>query len=172
VSIAGRVKQGVAGLLLRSAPGLPPELASLLSPALQAAFRRLPPYDQQHLIAVTRCLADGHAADPELLRAGLLHDLGKAALGSRVRLPDRVAHVLLAAIAPRLLDRVTRLPAPRWRLGLALTRHHPALGAAWARELGCSERTAWLIAHHADDPPPDDPALRRLIACDRAAEAG
>ena len=168
MSLARRLGQGLSAL----GPRLPTDRDSILSetltPPQRAVFELLPAYDQRHLCAVYRALQTEGETDSELRQAALLHDIGKAALGGRVRLIDRVFFVVLQSTSTRLLERATRLPAPRWRLGLALAHHHPRLGAEWAAELGCSPRTCWLIAHHADDPLADDPALRRLIAADRS----
>ena len=169
MSISGRVAQGLAALR----PKLPVDrdaiLAEALTPGQRSAFAMLPDYDQRHLCAVYRTLGAAGETDADLLQAALLHDLGKAALGSRVRLLDRVLHVLLDSTSPSLLDWATRLTAPRWRLGIALAHHHPRLGAEWAEQLECSARVCWLIAHHANDPPPHDAQLQRLIDADRSA---
>lgn len=137
--------------------------------AQAAAFRGLPPHDQAHLCRAYRWLRDDGGSDRDLLAAALLHDLGKASPTGSIRLPDRVARVVLSRLAPSLLRRVARLPAPAWRRGLALAVHHPALGAKRAAALGCSARTCWLIAHHEDATNRHDPDLARLIAADRAA---
>ncbi len=167
MSALGRFKQGIRGFR----PPRPADYNAILSQALtkdqQNAFARLPAYDQSHLCAVYRWLVAEDVTDRDLLVAGLLHDLGKAALCGRVRLIDRTVSVLLESTAPRVLVRLARLPSPKWRLGLALTVHHPRLGAEWAARLGCSERTCWLIEHHADNPPPPDPDLALLIRADR-----
>jgi hypothetical protein len=43
------------------------------------------------------------------------------------------------------------------------------LGAEKAAAANCSPRVCWLIAHHEDDPAPDDEGLRRLMAADNAS---
>ncbi len=143
-------------------------VSSLLTDAQAAAFRQLSAYDQAHLFRVYQRLVAAGERDRDLLIAALLHDVGKATPSARVRLPDRVARVILRRCAPRLLDRLAQLPAPWWRAGLALAVHHPRIGARMAAALGCAPRVCWLIEHHEDDPPPPDPALLRLIAADRA----
>ncbi|MBA3642506.1 MAG: hypothetical protein H0W59_00335 [Chloroflexia bacterium] len=139
--------------------------AAMLTPSQAAAFCALPRHDQQHLCAVYRTLQRRGVTDHDLLAAGLLHDLGQQSPRSRVRLVDRIARVALAAVAPRLLSRLTRAPVPRWRAGLALASHHPRLGAEAAAVLGLSPRTCWLIAHHEDRAAPD-PDLASLMAAD------
>jgi hypothetical protein len=166
-----RLRQGIGGFRPR-VPADRDAILATLSGHQAAAFRALPAYDQAHLCRTFSALREAGIADPDLLAAGLLHDLGKGGVpgvAGKVRLTDRVLRVVLRRCAPRLLARAARLPAPRWRVGLALAVHHPRLGAGWAAELGCSPRTCWLIAHHEDEPAPDDPDLRRLDAADRAA---
>lgn len=164
-----RLRQGFSALRPRLPHDRDEILAAVVTPAQAAAFRGLPAHDQAHLCRVCRILLASGVADRDLLAAALLHDVGKADAGGRVRLPDRVARVLLAWLAPRLLARLAALPAPGPRRGFALAVHHPRLGAERAAQLGCSRRTCWLIAHHEDEPPPDDPDLLRLMAADHAA---
>lgn len=167
-SIGSRLRQGLAGLR----PTIPPNrdtLLELLDAPLRASFLHLSVYDQCHLCSVHDLLVRQGETDRDVLTAALLHDLGKAALGGRVRLLDRTLNVLLTSCAPGVHRRLSALPASRWRLGLALAARHPQLGAAWARELGCNGRVCWLIAHHADQPLPDDDGLRRLAEADRRA---
>jgi hypothetical protein len=165
----GRIPQGLSAIRPRLPPDRDMILNEALTPAQRMAFAALPVYDQHHLCAVYRALQSSGETDADLLQAALLHDLGKVALGGRVRLFDRVLIVLLGASSTRLLAIATTLPAPRWRLGLALAHHHPRLGAEWAQELGCSRRTCWLIAHHAENAPSHDAQLLRLVAADRAS---
>ena len=163
-----RLRQGLVAL----APRVPADRDAILARTLTAtqarAFRGLPAHDQAHLCRVYRLLRSAGVEDGDLLAAALLHDLGKVAPGARVRLPDRIAKVLLRRLAPGLLRHMARQPAPPWRRGLALAVHHPALGAARAAELGCSPRVCWLITHHEDTGALGDPDLARLAAADRA----
>ncbi|HEV2107203.1 MAG TPA: HD domain-containing protein [Thermomicrobiales bacterium] len=143
---------------------------ALLSTALGEAFERLSRFDQAHLLAVRQVLCSASPVSLDLQHAALLHDIAKAGTihqPGRVRLPHRVGAVVLRRYWPSGLERLARLPAPRWRAGFALAVHHPALGAKMAADLGCSARTCWLIHHHHDMPPPDDPELLLLIAADR-----
>jgi len=49
-----------------------------------------------------------------------------------------------------------------------LAVHHPEIGARIARQLGCSDRTCWLIAHHDSAGTMDDPDLDLLATIDNA----
>lgn len=121
---------------------------ALLRDGERRLFASMTPRDQQHCLDVYARLRAKSGDDRELLVAALLHDAGKG----RVALWHRVAYVLLAARAPRLLDRAA---APGegdgWRQALYRCRHHETLGAALARAAGATERVAALIA--GDDVP-------------------
>lgn len=138
-----------------------------LPPAAAQAFLALPAYERRHGLAVHDAIVRGGRATPDLLAAALLHDAGKApGSGARVRLPHRVCAVLVPALSPPAWRRLSQESAARWRAGFVLAAHHPRIGAELARAWGCDERICWLIAHHADAVPPDDPELAILVAAD------
>jgi HD superfamily phosphodiesterase len=111
-----------------------------------------------------RLLATGYS-DPELLRAALLHDAGKADCRARVGITHRVLRVLLKRFAPGLLGRLATGRPRSHRLYLA--EHHARLGAEAARHAGASERCCWLIANHERDVADvTDSELLALIAAD------
>jgi putative nucleotidyltransferase with HDIG domain len=127
--------------------------ALLLLPApAAAAFRALPRPDQSHALRVYRALnADGDA-DPDLLAAALLHDIGKH---PDVGVTQRTARVLLAR-RHRLLRSIARDRPPfrRWRRGMARLLDHAAIGARIAAQWGCTPATVAIIAasHDAEAP--------------------
>jgi hypothetical protein len=139
-------------------------LAYLLTPPQRDLFRRMAPNDQRHSLGVCATLRRAGYDDPALLRAALLHDVGKAA--GRIWLWQRTLIVLLRRWAPDLLRWLARgschLPlvprysplatrrveAPWWRRGFVINRFHPELGARWAAQAGCSPTTVALIRRH------------------------
>lgn len=161
-----RLRQGLQALRPAQDPDEQTYLTLLLDPAQRNAFAGLATHDRAHLVRVARAVARARPDDEDLVRAALLHDIGKAGPVGRVRLVDRVANVLLARIAPRLRGRLARRPAPAWRAGFAAAVHHAAIGADRCRELGCSPRVVALVAAHETRPVPDDPDLRLLAAAD------
>jgi hypothetical protein len=168
-TLRDRIRQGFQALRPTSTPAHDAILTAILTPEQRTAFLRLSRFDQTHLCRVYEVLREQGEDDPDVLVAALLHDLGKASSEGNVRLLHRVARVLLARSVPSILNRLARPPASRWRTGFVLAVHHAQLGAELAERLGCSPRTCWLIAHHEDNPLPDDLQLRHLVAADHAA---
>jgi len=141
-------------------------LEPLLPPEQWALFRRMPLADQRHGLAVYRALRARGVQQPDLLAAALLHDAGKGAV--RLRLPLRVAAVLLKRTAPRLWERISSGPARGWRQPFVLYRCHAAIGAQWAAEAGCSALTVRLIGEH-EEPPGNDVLLSLLRQADEGS---
>lgn len=165
-----RIVQGLRGLNpSRAGAHLDRSALDVLTPTQRNRFLQLPEFDQQHLCRVANHLSAAGVDDPDLIVAGLLHDIGKSNGVDRVRLPDRIGKVLLKRFAPGILEKVaSNYPNSRFN-GLALTMRHPALGADIARELGCSDRTCWLIRHHEATTDLGDPDLALLQAADFAS---
>ena len=135
-----------------------------LTPAERRYFNATAPRDQYHHVRTLRILMRRRDPSVALARAALLHDIGKG----HIRLHERVLYVVLAAAAPRLLERLSRREA-RGPLGaLYRTRYHAETGAAIMRDLGASLREIELVARH-HDPPGDDDELRELIRADERA---
>jgi putative nucleotidyltransferase with HDIG domain len=131
---------------------------SHLTPVEYDAYRRMDPRDRDHACRVARRLLQVHPdADALLLRAALLHDVGKAQ--RRYRLLERIA--------------VHALPTPPAAFGGLRSiwlahRDHPRLGAAALRSLGVDPRVVELVERHHQHPAPNA-ALAALAAADESA---
>lgn len=121
----------------------------------QRLFFGMDPLGRRHCLNVYHTLAGGGYDDPDLLRAALLHDVGKGRMGV---LP-RVARVLLQTIAPPLLDRLARRSS-----GLGALVHHAQRGAALVEATGAPKATVEIIRGH-ETGQREDP---RLLALRRA----
>ena len=148
---------------------IPQSLDRLLLPGVETRFRQLRTSDQQHLIAVAESLSRNDAGD-DLVTAGLLHDIGKAAPGITIRLTDRVAKVLLENLAPIAIAHISRQRAPRYGNALWVLARHAQTGSELAAQAGYDQRVQWLIANHERSEPVNDPDLLLLIAVDEASD--
>jgi putative nucleotidyltransferase with HDIG domain len=166
-----RVSQFTHAFAVRARPDarIDAELRLLLADERQwQLVARLAPFDRAHQLRVHALLLERGHTDPDLLRAALLHDVGKADERGRVGWPARVALVALRAAAPQLLERlsIVRWPGPLGSVYLA--RHHAAFGARLAAGAGASQRCCELIARH-EGPAGADDALAALLAADAQA---
>jgi hypothetical protein len=163
-----------------------------LPPAQAALFYRMARSDRRHCLDVYYTLIRAGYREEDLLRAALLHDVGKAAGdrggGMPMTVLHRVAIVLLQAftvrtpgtrtkgtqgIGPRALGPrwLARLAADGrgWKAPFAVHARHARAGAEWAAEAGCSPAVVALIrAHHGEpggsNPPRLDPDDGQLAA--------
>lgn len=137
----------------------PPELtavAALLSPPAFLLFQRMSIDAQRHGLnvwqTIQRAESGAEALSLDLAAAALLHDVGKVAAevtGLRINVWWRSLLVLLELVAPQLLNKLASTdPQTGWRYLFYVHLAHPAIGAQWAAENGCSTLTCWLIAQH------------------------
>lgn len=152
---------------LRTVRGVHPALAApddawaeaRLPPPERRLYRDMDARERDHAVRVAKALSIRYLDAPdELVRAALLHDVGKSRRSYRVG--ERIlVHLVGGGSAPA---------EPRLR-GLAgarqVARHHAAYGAAMIRDAGGSTRVAELVARH--EHPGDDPDARRLRDVDR-----
>lgn len=158
-----RVGQFIGHLTARVEPAEEAGARRLLPEVAWPLYAAMPTADRRHALDVAGRLLTAGQTDPDLLAAAMLHD---AAKGHRMRLWYRVAGVLLAAVAPRVLAGLASPDDRSWRYPFHLYLHHPALSAAAALRAGCSDRTADLIRGSTE---PSDALL--LAALRRADEA-
>jgi hypothetical protein len=158
---AYRSRQFLGALRARVKEDERAEVAAHLMPAEQRLFQSMDLRDQRHALDVFRALKSGRQRDPSLLAAALLHDVGKGP----IMLWQRVAFVLLRAVSPGLLRRVSRADDPRWRGTLARMLDHAERGAALAEAAGSTPETVRLIRLHRS-PTGADAALALLQATD------
>ncbi len=162
-----RVRQFFRGLTARVGDDERRELGQYLSPDAQILFARMPVDAQRHSLNVMRTLRAAGYADPDLLTAALLHDVGKVAAddaGVKINLWLRGPLVLAEAFAPKMLaQQAVDDPQRGWRYALHVHFAHPQIGAVWAGDAGCDELVCWLIAHHQDKTPLTDEQDKLLL---------
>lgn len=123
----------------------------ILSPAEQSLFRKLPVPDQNHSLRVLDSLKSDDVEDPDLLKAALLHDLGK--LKQPLRRWERVFAVLVRGIFPYSHHKWGTGDPSGIKRALVVINQHPEWGADLAEEAGSSPKTIWLIRNHESQQP-------------------
>ena len=139
-----------------------------LNSGQQQIFESMMLRDQQHGIDVLRRVRASAPDDAALRTAALLHDCGKG----RVALWQRVAHVLLGAIAPGLQARIASEHGAAWRQAMWRLIRHPGLGADMVAATGADAEVVRLIREQESASP--DARLAVLQAADegRSVEDG
>lgn len=115
-------------------------------------FCRMQPGEQWHsLQAMYQLKALGHA-QPELLAAALLHDVGKTRYP--LRSWERAMIVLVRAVLPKAAIKWSRVETGHlgWRKAFVVAERHPAWGAEMAAQAGSPALTVGLIGRHAERP--------------------
>jgi hypothetical protein len=143
-----RLRQGLRALTAWSRPVDTALAASVLSPPLLDLFRRMRRSEQQHSLNVLRTLRGWGYADPALMVAALLHDVGK--IRAAYHLWDRVLVVLVRAVAPRRAARWGyEINEPvGWRRPFVINFQHPRWSAEMAAQAGADPLAVELIARH------------------------
>lgn len=147
MGILYRLRQFVRAARPQSPPDLG-ALGGLLTAQQRALFDAMAPVDQRHCLAVARALAAEGYSQPDMLRAALIHDAGKAT--ARIALWERVAHVLLSRFAPSAAGRVGSPQAGGFGHGLFVLAHHAALSAGLAEQAGFPPATIGLLRGEGD----------------------
>jgi putative nucleotidyltransferase with HDIG domain len=167
-----RARQFFRGFHARLSPVEIAVVRSLLSAPELRLFLALDPRDRRHSYDVLRWLevtAGSRKPSGSLLKAALLHDVGKGRLG----VWDRVAFVLLEHVSTRFVDILGSAKGEpegaRWRHALWRLRHHAELGARVLSEVGTDPRVIELVARHTGRDAGSDAELAQLIEADRAS---
>jgi putative nucleotidyltransferase with HDIG domain len=141
-----RVKQFVRGLFARLGGKDYTFIAAYLTKQELDLFESMSRYDCRHAVNVARYLA-GQGAGRELIRVGLLHDIGKA------RCPDltltrRSVCVFLEAYFPAYAEKKAGSGEGKLARALSVHKNHPDLGARLLDQLGVDERFVALVRLH------------------------
>jgi hypothetical protein len=126
------------------------EARQLLSREEYALFRGMKRYDRAHGLRVFRHLQETEVDDPALLKAALLHDVGKSAGGESIPLLYRGAIVITKGF-PKLWTWLSQeRPAGDPRRPFYLYATHARRSAELARAAGSIDEVIALIAVHDD----------------------
>lgn len=123
--------------------------ARYLSPTELNLFERMEPTDRRHTIRVLKSLIASGCRDRQMLKAALLHDVGKSR--RRIGVFHRTAAVILRAVFGTLPSFLTWIGKQGFWEPFYILENHPRLSAAMLARAGCEERV-WRLAelHHTD----------------------
>jgi HD domain len=142
----GRFRQG---LQVISAWGRPvqDELAQqYLSPAEYRLYLQMPRADRQHHLRVLQDLLRQGQQHPSLLKAALLHDVGKTRF--RFSLPEKTLVVLVKKFLPRHFTKWGAGEADGWKRPFVVSAQHPQWSAELAKAAGLDPLSIELIRRH------------------------
>ena len=161
--LAGHVRRFVRGFRGALSPAELHTARELLGPAEWELFAALQGRERRHALDIVLWLRTHAAPSDELLRAALVHNVGKGPL----HLHERVIYVLLERLSPRLLRRLADPDGRGLRSALVRLREHAGRSAERLAEAGSSARVQALVRQHHDAPAGGDRELAWLIEADR-----
>lgn len=141
-----RVKQFIRGLFARVTKNDYTFIADYLTPDELELFKLLSRYDQKHGVNVGRYLA-AHGAGLPLIRAGLLHDIGKTRC-PELTLIRRSVCVAMEAYRPTEADVLAAKGKGKLPRALYIHKNHPELGAKILEDLDADPYLVSLVRFH------------------------
>ena len=117
-----------------------------LDPALFDLFGKMLPFEQAHALRVFDRLQEQGFSQPDLLAAGLLHDVGKTLYPLRPW--ERGLGVLAKKFFPRRIQQWGKGKPGGLRSGIVVGEQHAHWGAQMAQKAGASVTVVQLIEFH------------------------
>lgn len=141
-----RIKQFVRGLFARLTKNDYTFIADYLTPDELELFKSLTRYDRKHAVNVGRYL-EAHGAGLPLIRAGLLHDIGKTGC-PELTLIRRSICVAIEAYRPTEALVLAKKGKGKLARALDIHQNHPELGARLLEELDADPYLVSLVRFH------------------------
>lgn len=160
-----RIRQFTSGLFARVSKDDYTFLSDYVTLAERELFLKMPRYDQTHSIGVGGFLRR-RGATLEVVRAGLLHDVGKGETPD-LTLVRRSVCVVLERIAPDWAGRKMKDRGSKLGRALYLHLNHAEIGARMLEKVDTDERIVELVRYHHDKMAMQDPDLKMLKEADK-----
>lgn len=141
-----RIKQFLRGLFARLNKNDYTFIADYLTQKELDLFKSMTRYDRKHAVDVARFLA-GRQAGQALIRAGLLHDIGKANC-PELTLLRRSVCVIIEKWQPAEADLLARKGKGKLATALDVHQNHAELGAKILEELAADPYVVTLVRYH------------------------
>ena len=137
-------------------------------------FSRMESADQHHSVNVLRSLLAMDIADMALLKAGLLHDVGKSRC--KIGIVYRTLAVVLTAVFGGLPEFLSWQSRESIFTPFYVIENHPRIGASMLAKAGCEERVWRLTELHQLNPAlvgsvPDNEWVRWALAALQKADS-
>ncbi len=145
------------------------QIEGILSQPELDLFKQLPVPDQNHSLRVLENLTLIGETEPALLKAALLHDLGK--IKYPLQLWERVFAVLVRGFFPRLHQKWGEGDPAGIGRALVIIRQHAEWGADLAAEAGSGQIIVWLIRNHEKQPSKVTGSAQDLLLLDKLQTA-
>jgi hypothetical protein len=124
----------------------------ILDSSMVALFFRMSDPDQSHSVRVFQTLLE-QGEEEDLLRAALLHDVGKSL--HPLRAWERSLVVVTNRMLPNQVLKWGHDEPYGWRKPFVVALQHPEWGAALVQQEGGSETLVTLIRYHQENAPPN-----------------
>jgi hypothetical protein len=118
----------------------------ILDPSMATLFFRMRDSDQAHSVRVFQTLVNQGEEDDDLLRAALLHDVGKSL--HPLRAWERSLVVVTNQMLPNQVLKWGKSEPYGWRKPFVVALQHPEWGAVLVQQEGGSETLVTLIRYH------------------------
>jgi putative nucleotidyltransferase with HDIG domain len=146
-----RIKQGIDNLTASMQPEDWSLVTRWLSPVERSLFSMMQRPDQLHCTRVARWLLDRGETNTQLIKAALLHDVGKSRCYIGVQ--HRTLYVLLGWLFRIFPPLFAGPPGEnRWWMPYYVIANHSRIGASMLAQSGCEERVWRLVELHQQDP--------------------
>ena len=123
-------------------------ITAVLTPEEASLFQRFSSSDQQHSYRVLYTLRAAGYTQPALLKAAVLHDVGK--IEYDLTIWERSLAVLLAIVWPQRVEGWGQGEARGWRRPFVIKAQHPDWGADMVAAAGGDSLAVALIRRHQD----------------------
>ena len=117
--------------------------------------------DQRHSYRVMDLIREAGYTEPSLLKAALLHDVGKVKYP--IHIWNRVVMVLGTKLLPQKARQWGLAEAGGWQRPFVIKACHPQWGAEMAEAAGSDPLTITLIRYHQDNHYRDDDKVGQLL---------